>query len=339
TTEKRNRFSRPLHGFTLVELLVVIAIIGVLVALLLPAIQAAREAARRAQCQNNVKQLGIALNNYVDIRKWYPIGVRGGTVGFVDDGYGWATQLLPQLEQQALFERIHNKQLVHNDGTVPYPGITFFHHAARGGIIPGGDTVLTALRCPSSQLDAHATNMGNQWRHANGYATSDYKASTGLGDNGIFFKIYDGLNATWNGDKMFYERTRPADVTDGLSQTIAFGESAYYLIERDGTSNRWPVWIGGYGNGADESALFKTDQNAPINCRILAKAIDAFRVKVNPFDPPGPVDDDCAFSWHEGGAYFGFADASVHFLRDDIDVRVYEYLGTKNDGNVTAGLY
>jgi prepilin-type N-terminal cleavage/methylation domain-containing protein len=333
-TQRRRRHA----AFTLVELLVVIAIIGVLVALLLPAVQAARESARRSQCQNNLKQHGVALNSYADARKRYPIGVQGGIGSNVDDGYGWATQLLPQLEQQALFQLIHNKQSVTNTGKVPYPGIIQKHFQATGRIIPGGDTVLNAFRCPSSQLGSHATNMASTWPHANGYATSDYKACTGLGDNGIFFKPDDGINARWNNDRMMYTRTRPEDVTDGLSQTIAFGESGYYLIQRaTGRSNRWPVWIGGYGGGGDEATLFKTDSAAPINCEINPKSFDGFIERVTETRPPGPRDDDCAFSWHEGGAFFGFADSSVHFLRDEIDMKTYENLGTKNDGNVIAG--
>jgi len=292
-----NRRQRPLPGFTLVELLVVIAIIGVLVGLLLPAVQAAREAARRSQCQNNLKQIGTALNNYADLKKKYPVGVQGGTVNYEDDGYGWATELLPQLEQQLVYNRIFNKQLVHNTGTIPYPGIFLRHYQAKQQIIPGGDTVLGVFRCPSSELSDHATDMLATWKHANGYATSDYKASTGLGDNGIFFKVADGINAQWNGERMYYKRTRPADVTDGLSQTIAFGESAYYLMQANGTSNRWPIWMGGYGSGADEATLFKTDANAIINCRISPKTIASFK---SPAAAGGPMDDDCAFSWHEG---------------------------------------
>jgi prepilin-type processing-associated H-X9-DG protein len=315
-------------------LLVVIAIIGVLVGLLLPAIQAAREAARRSSCQNNLRQLGLALNSYADAKKKYPIGVRGGTKGFVDDGYGWATELLPQLEQNAVYARIHDKSAVHNSGVIPYPGIFFFHYAVKNQIIPGGDVVLTVFRCPSSQLDSHATGLDPKWKHANGYATSDYKGSTGLGDNGIFFKRSDGLAASLAGVTQAYEYTRPADVTDGLSQTIAFGESAYYIIQKNGSTNRWPIWMGGYGEGADEPVLFKTDQNAVINCQISPKTIDGFQEKRAPMDPPGPMDDDCAFSWHEGGAYFAFADGSVHFLNEDINIRTYENLGTKNDDNV-----
>lgn len=325
------------RGFTLVELLVVIAIIGVLVALLLPAIQAAREAARRTQCQSNLRQIGIALNNFVDVNKDYPIGVQGGTVGFVDDGYGWGSDLLPQLEQMPVYDRIYSKDLVHNGGQIPYPGVFHFHWQAKKAAIPGGDAAIPVFRCPSSELASHSENLGETWKHANGYGTSDYKGSTGLGDNGIFFKVYDGINATWNGDTMNYTRTRPADVTDGLSQTIAFGESAYYIIQRDGTNNRWPIWMGAYGFGADEAVLFKTDGNAIINCRINPKTLAGFQEKKQPTDPPGPMDDDCAFSWHDGGAYFAFADASVHFLSEDIDIRAYENLGTKNDGNLISG--
>jgi prepilin-type N-terminal cleavage/methylation domain-containing protein len=324
------------RAFTLVELLVVIAIIAVLIALLLPAVQAAREAARRSQCQSNLRQLGIALNTYAESHTSYPIGVLGGRGTNVDDGYGWATQLLPQLEQAALYRTIHDKQLVQNTGILPYPGVFAAHFAARGKIIPGGDTALAVFRCPSSQLPSHAQALSNVWRHANGYATSDYKGSTGLGDNGIFFKIHDGMNARSAGARMYYESTRPADVTDGLSQTIAFGESAYYLIRPDGTNNRWPIWMGGYGAGADEPTLFKTDDMAPINCTIVGKSFDGFRERTGN-RPPGPIDDDCAYSWHEGGAYFAFADASVHFLNETIDIRIYENLGTKNDGNIIAG--
>jgi prepilin-type N-terminal cleavage/methylation domain-containing protein len=335
--EAAARYRRRHAGFTLVELLAVIATIGVLVALLLPAVQAARESARRSQCQNNLKQLGVALNNYADARRRYPIGVLGGIGTSIDDGYGWATQLLPALEQQAVYQQLHNKQAVTNTGRLPYPGVIERHFRATGRIIAGGDAVLTVFRCPSSQLPSHAANMGSAWPHANGYATSDYKACTGLGDNGIFFKPDDGMRARWNGDRMLYERTRPEDVTDGLSKTIAFGESGYYLIQRSGgRSNRWPVWIGGYGHGGDEAALFKTDREAPINCEINPKTFDGFLERVSSARPPGPRDDDCAFSWHDGGAYFAFADSSVHFLRDDIDMRTYENLGTKNDGNVIA---
>jgi prepilin-type processing-associated H-X9-DG protein len=90
----------------------------------------------------------------------------------------------------------------------------------------------------------------------------------------------------------------------------------------------WPIWMGGYGKGSDEPVLFKTAEDAPINCLISPKSIANF---VN------ASDDDCAFSWHVDGAYFAFADGSVHFLLETIDIEDYGRLGSKNDGEVIKG--
>jgi prepilin-type N-terminal cleavage/methylation domain-containing protein len=315
------------RGFTLVELLVVIAIIGILIALLLPAIQAAREAARRSQCQNNLKQLGLALNNYAETKKRYPRGLSDGTIGFQNDGYGWAVWLLPYLEEQSLYDRIKPKES---------PGIFQFTYGKTKQVIAGGDTILPVFRCPTSELGPLSTDLHPQLVHGLGYATSDYKASTGEGDNGIFFRRADGLAATLSpgGTKMNYTRSRPADVTDGLSKTIAFGESAYYTQASLPTVTyiyNWPIWMGAYGKegfGVDEVVLFKTDKNALINCLITPKSTANFK---------NAMDDDCAFSWHEGGAFFAFCDGSVHFLLETIDIDDYRHLGSKNDGEVVKG--
>jgi hypothetical protein len=172
--------------------------------------------------------------------------------------------------------------------------------------------------------------MHNSFVHAEGYATSDYKACQGEGDNGIFFKRSDGLNAKLYGQEKHYTRTRPADVTDGLSKTIALGESSYYTFVELGSATYnydWPIWMGGYGNGTDEAVQFKTDAKAPINCLISPKMLQGLK---------NAVDDDCAFSWHDSGAFFVFADGSVHFLFETIDMDTYRFLGTKNDGNIIA---
>jgi prepilin-type N-terminal cleavage/methylation domain-containing protein len=310
---------RARFGFTLVELLVVIAIIGLLVGLLLPAIQAAREAARRSQCQSNMKQQGLALNNYLNTYKQYPIGVRGGTQSLVDDGYGWAQSLLPYLEEQALFDRLNKPSnwitgLPANQANEPFPGIFTVTYNRTKAIIPGGNTVLGVYRCPTSELPTHVENSPGYY---NGYATSDYKGCTGQGDEGIFFKIADGL-----ANRPPDTRVRPQDVTDGLSKTIAIGESSY--VCPDGTVNTdWPVWIGGIAT--DESTLFKTQPPNIIGCGIVPKQIEMFRNR---------LDDDCAFSWHANGAFFAFADGSVHFIEESIDINTYRFLGTKSDGNV-----
>jgi prepilin-type N-terminal cleavage/methylation domain-containing protein len=314
------------RGFTLVELLVVIAIIGILVALLLPAIQAAREAARRNQCQNNLKQMGLALNNYADIKKKYPRGLSDGSIGFQNDGYGWAVWLLPYMEEQALYDKIKPTE---------YPGIFQFTYKLTKTVIPGGDTVLPVFRCPSSELESRSRDLHPQLVHGLGYATSDYKACNGEGDNGIFFRRADGLAAVQGGAEMHYTRSRPSDVTDGLSKTIAFGESSYYDVAELTSVTyifRWPIWMGAYGTkdyGVDEVVLFKTDDNALINCLISPKSIAGFK---------SAMDDDCAFSFHEGGAFFAFADGSVHFLQETIDVDDYRHLGSKNDGEVIRGI-
>ena len=315
------------RGFTLVELLVVIAIIGVLVALLLPAIQAAREAARRNTCTNRLKQQGLALLNYHNEAGEFPLGVAGGIdannfPGPKDDGYGWAVALLPHLEQTALFNLINPDWL---------PAAFSRGSSSPGGMIPGGDTELEVFRCPSSGLTSHAVSQ-DKFKFGDGYATNDYKACVGVGDMGMFFKRYDGWNAGKreystgdpNRDKYIqgFRNVRIRDVTDGLSNTIALGESSYFI-----NSQNWPIWMG--APGSDEAALFKTDDRAPINA-LLPNSLEVFFQGVG----GDGIDDDCAFSWHIGGAYFAFGDGSVHWLDQNIAVEVYENLGVRNDGNI-----
>ena len=204
TCRKCARGFRGRHGFTLVELLVVIAIIGILVALLLPAVQAAREAARRMQCSNNLKQIGLGIHNYADTYKRLPSEILGWGPGQPssiagvattddDDGFGWACAILPFVEQSALYDRVGPnglpsvfEQWSQANPTTPWPG---------------AETPLGIYKCPSSILPAivpttwsppgntyGALPMHRTWWV--GYATNDYKSAGGScnGDNGPLHK-------------------------------------------------------------------------------------------------------------------------------------------------------
>jgi prepilin-type N-terminal cleavage/methylation domain-containing protein/prepilin-type processing-associated H-X9-DG protein len=324
-------------GFTLVELLVVIAIIGALVGLLLPAIQSAREAARKATCKSNMKQMGIALMGYHNAVQQFPVGVSDSFAGiYVDDGVGWALALLPHLEQQALFDLVDptpyqqvNLALFEPEPGPPWQPGLFTQARAKfpenGGKHPGGNVPLEVFKCPSSGLppisegDPDDVNVG--------YGTNDYKACNGSGDMGIFFKTSDGQKAgqrdnggVFNPYQRGFYRVRIRDVTDGLTKTIAFGESSYFNEHRD-----WPIWLG--APTADEPVLFKTSQPSIINGGIPNKTLENFYAGL-------VIDDDCAFSWHSGGAYFTFADGSVQWLSENIDMNVYSNLGVRNDENI-----
>jgi prepilin-type N-terminal cleavage/methylation domain-containing protein/prepilin-type processing-associated H-X9-DG protein len=323
----RINISRKRCGFTLVELLVVIAIIGVLVALLLPAVQAAREAARRAQCVNNLKQIGLAVANFADTKKRLPPGRLGcdGTaagagsnaapsghrckiVNLVPNNERVATSgfvlLLPQIEEQALFDVV--------DFTVgiwptPLPGSAWLT-ADNIQLISTRPSVLV---CPSNTSDPYSLDPRVGSDHdigTNKAAVGSYAFVTGL---------YGPSEGTGNKAKysnigLFYycKQHKIKECPDGLSKTMLAGET-----------------IEGH-----------TQQSSNIWTRALRHA-DCLRSTENPINtPPGmgntttSLDVNGAFaSQHPGGANFVFGDGSVTTINDTIDQNIYEALSTRDN--------
>lgn len=358
------------RGFTLVELLVVIAIIGVLVALLLPAIQAAREAARRTQCKNNLKQIGLALNNIHDAQGVLPPGVYGDPRPNATDnsqGLSWMTRLLPYIEEQNKHTAIAAFDPT-NSGISAWKNYRIFEQAAVAGTkITSGDVSIAALNCPSADLPLYVPSQAGgstQARFAEGYATTCYKGSKGVGRKGVLVRpdpkdALTGRVRTYRPDdgatpailrieQPTYTQISFKQITDGLSNTIAAAEGAY-AIETSAFGPRWPMWIGTPGGDWDEVMLYKTEFT--LNCEFGAAkslwkenedpSVNAAQQKLNSYvgDSRQASDvNDCAYGWHPGGVLCVFVDGSVHFLSEDLPHRVHMYLGNPDDGEVIQGL-
>jgi prepilin-type N-terminal cleavage/methylation domain-containing protein/prepilin-type processing-associated H-X9-DG protein len=222
------RPSASRRAFTLIELLVVIAIIGVLIALLLPAVQAAREAARRIGCVNNLKQIGIALHGYHDAHNTFPAGgwIAVSTQPLTRNmNMGWSAAVLPWLEQRALYDGLN---------------LSFPYNAPVNAT--AGYTVLQVYLCPSEPRKTY-------WNRAPGDAFDSADADYGgmYGPRGLSGPTF--RNSPPNGPMIFNQAISLAQITDGASQTIQVGEDPEAINA---------MWISGHN-------VF--DQSAPINAR------------------------------------------------------------------------
>ena len=307
----RRRTNRS--GFTLVELLVVIAIIGILVALLLPAVQAAREAARRMSCSNNMKQMGIGLHNYHDTYKVLPYG-------WDNRGRLWSALLLPYIEQGPL----HDTLLPQESG----PGNWDFdgspNEAACG-------TILSVYICPSSPNSRPVTNDGIPGRVPCSYLGNAGTESSADDTSGIINppgpKSLEML--VQNGIFSACLTIKLADVLDGLSNTVAIGEAPTDPnFVKDGQSmDHWyigspqvdPCGCNG-GTGGTEFSEAVGTAVVPMNLRFNDPAADGRLMELS------------FGSYHPGGAMFTLSDGSVQFFAETMDFAVYQAVFTRNGG-------
>jgi prepilin-type N-terminal cleavage/methylation domain-containing protein len=323
-------------GFTLVELLVVIAIIGVLVALLLPAVQAAREAARRSSCSNKLRQLAIGLHNHHDTHNKLPPGAQGvvypqpnppGNTTTGITGTSWIVFTLPFFEQQPLYDK-YRFDLSHftteNGGTV-------------------GSVVVPTLYCPSGPdpkkyVDPNAGVAGNPSTHYYGVmgpggATDNFQLLIG-GTTYQYRYGSSGANGAWSYHGMLshyqdigssisqFRVVRFSDVTDGTTNTLMLGEISLTLpVNMPGTTtaqpNQYRSWIRGNttSTGANGSGTTK-NVRYPIN--------STFYNGSNNFN-------EISFgSHHPGGAQFALGDASVRFISQTIDLLIYQASASMN---------
>lgn len=314
----RQRSSDALHGFTLIELLVVIAIIAVLIALLLPAVQQAREAARRTQCKNNLKQLGVALHNYHDTHGVFPAGhMESGWDGpSYRHQFGWLTYLLPFVDQSNVYNQID------------FSAVSLTLSAHQNPVFqPAGKTVIETFLCPSDPVG----KVDPQW------APTNYMSNQGTlcdardrGGNGVF-----GHNS-W---------MRIRDITDGTSQTIAAGEVLKGDLNVSTLRDNY-IFIRNLANAGNIDSC----QAYPPNASDLATVWLGGNPQNNMFSTNRVPNDrryDCvspsygctnfaARSQHVGGAHLVFADGSVHFISENVSEEVYRSLGTRNGGEVVG---
>ncbi|QDU96947.1 DUF1559 domain-containing protein [Lignipirellula cremea] len=333
------------YGFTLVELLVVIAIIGVLVALLLPAVQMAREAARRSDCTNKLKQIGLGLQGYLDSSKAFPPGFiaitnSSNVLSSSTTTVGWAVQILPFVEERALYNllqpQIMNANAPQNwNGSGSGPAYNQ-QKTGRGNlqafICPSDPKAKGEIRWVSSNTGYYAGRanyIGNWGLGAINSSGSPTGTASGVGLANPF--IGNHLNLPDPQGVLFANSSISVQrITDGTSTTFLVGER-HNKYQLDASGNEAPfsggdtAWV---GSGSGDYTIDGTTASTPADTWAPHNLSFCYR---------GPNRDYSRgfSSQHPGGSQFVMCDDSVHFISDTVDINVYRRLSRRNDGYPT----
>ncbi|MCA8988890.1 MAG: DUF1559 domain-containing protein [Planctomycetaceae bacterium] len=312
----RNSLKR--RGFTLIELLVVIAIIAILVALLLPAVQQAREAARRSSCKNNLKQIGLALHNYHDTYRVFPQGAMGlsspTSTSAPKNNMSWHVHILPMMEESALYDGFNMNLYYGNTVNVT-----------------NAENSVTPYFCPSARNADKASNVTNvPTAHYVGVAgpfgavagasparnyqfagNSTSSSHGGIGQSGIL---------TMNKARYM------SDIVDGTSNTFIVME---YSGRRESSgSSPYRPWQQGANTSGSNAAMYC--------CKNIKKTINQRPAYYSGSDPNNRFNDVCASSPHKGGAQFCLADGGVRFISENINFTTYQFLASMEDEMVVG---
>ena len=308
-------------GFTLIELLVVIAIIGVLIGLLLPAVQKVRESAARLQCTNNLKQIGLAMMNYESTYNRFPAGYldnmttnrpNSAATSNPDPitGWGWGTLILPYIEQESLYKSININSIAMNN---TYAGTIAFRK-----------TVIKGFLCTSDDTGLNTFTISGTGGNFE-LAKSSYAGVNGQAELADFDTAF-GLGMLLRGRGVSI-----AEVTDGLSNTLFVGErSSKSAKQAVGTLSGVCTWVGALPGG-------DLDGETPALYILGWTGNPSSPAKPNMPEPDGSFHPESFTSKHSGGVNFLFGDGSVKFIIDSIDGQTWVKLGTRQGGETTNG--
>ncbi|CAN5217342.1 DUF1559 domain-containing protein [soil metagenome] len=337
------------NAFTLIELLVVIAIIAVLIGLLLPAVQKVREAASKAQCLNNLKQMGVAMHAHHDVHRGFPMGAE------ISVGTGWSALLLPFMEQDNVYQalRFQEHDGINAQWALPVPGApgdigrsgtTEYDMAIRN--IGGCETLIKGFRCPSANLPLYLPDVsGDNWIVQKRVPASYLGNCSGLlrhdrestGGDGV--AKLDGLDGIFI-HKVYNQRiniegpaaVKTVQITDGLSNTIAICEAVPEILpgliaentaQNQGRKDHWSI-------GSDD---IDTNGHGDISEFLGTTGVAMNLPKALPGSPEFGAYEFGYSSRHSGGVNALMADGSVRFFRQTIDISAWKALGTRARGD------